>query len=196
MNNSPSSQSRPTRSASVLAWVVGAVLASSVLVAAAVDARDAWLNWQSLGPRGVGMPTPSFRAHTLDGDRFDQRSLAGDPVALVFFATWCGACERQMPDWRELARRHREEGLRVILVNTDRDGDQEQLVREYLASHELDFDELEIVLDSGVMQRAFGASMLPHSVLIGRDATLRHVHQGVVMRAVLDPEVAALAKDG
>lgn len=58
-----------------------------------------------------------FSLPRVDGGTlaFDNRS--GEPIMLDFFATWCGPCNREMPDVLRLAHAYRERGLRVELID-------------------------------------------------------------------------------
>jgi peroxiredoxin len=44
-----------------------------------------------------------FQAETVDGERFDGRSLAGRPAVLYFWAPWCPVCLREAPQLTALA---------------------------------------------------------------------------------------------
>jgi thiol-disulfide isomerase/thioredoxin len=49
---------------------------------------------------------PQFTGTTLDGEPFDAASLAGQPVALWFWAPWCTKCIAQAPAVLSLAAEH------------------------------------------------------------------------------------------
>jgi thiol-disulfide isomerase/thioredoxin len=58
-------------------------------------------------PGGADEPTAAatgelfeFTATTLDGERFDGRSLSGKPAVLWFWAPWCPVCLGQAPGVR------------------------------------------------------------------------------------------------
>ena len=60
-----------------------------------------------------------------------------------FWATWCGYCEKEMPDLIRLDRKLREEGIgRVVAIDVN---EKEAIVKEYI--EKMGFTELTILLD-------------------------------------------------
>ena len=164
------------------------VLCGSVGVGA-TDARRLWRRWDSLGPLARGAQVPPFRARTLAGDVFDRASLTGAPTMLVFWATWCGYCARQMPAIERIHRAFQGRGLRVVGVNTDRAADQAAVVRGYVEEKGLSFPQ---VLDTGRVARAFRNSMLPHVVFVDEDGEIVRVFQGKTGEQTLLDVVAVM----
>ena len=68
----------------------------------------------------VGKPLPDIAVRRWLGDAAGE---PGDGQALLLFAwaTWCGPCKRVLPTMSELAARHGQHGLRVVLASVDRD---------------------------------------------------------------------------
>jgi thiol-disulfide isomerase/thioredoxin len=55
-----------------------------------------------------------------------QRMLAahkGQPLLVTFWATWCEPCRAEYPMLNELAKQYAPQGLKVVGVNLDDDGD-------------------------------------------------------------------------
>ena len=64
----------------------------------------------------------------LDGYR-------GQPLLVTFWATWCEPCRDEYPMVHELAKRYSPQGLRVIGISLDEDGDL-ILMRRFLARYQ------------------------------------------------------------
>lgn len=73
----------------------------------------------------VGEQLPDFAVQTFDGNSISRATLAGRPLLLVFWNTWCVDCRRELPRINRLAERFGQRGLTVLAINTgfnDREG--------------------------------------------------------------------------
>ena len=66
----------------------------------------------------VGEPLPEFAVQTFDGKNLSRATLAGKPLMLVFWNTWCPDCMRELPRINRLAEKFGPRGLVVLAVNT------------------------------------------------------------------------------
>ena len=58
----------------------------------------------------------------------------GKPTLITFWATWCEPCRDEFPMLNELAKEYAPQGLRVVGVNLDQDGDL-ILLRRFIARY-------------------------------------------------------------
>ena len=63
---------------------------------------------------------PSIKLFRLDGKTMDLSSLRGRPVLLNFWATWCAACQIELPILDQMQERSRHADLQVVAVSEDR----------------------------------------------------------------------------
>lgn len=137
----------------------------------------------SVTPRsgGAGAPTPGatvgMRATTFDlptpeGGSVVLDELRGTPVLLNFWASWCEACRREMP---ELARLHQQYGSALTIVGVN---DDEPALRVMLFAQQAGYN-WTFALDAGgrVMQ-AYGVHYLPTSFFLDRNGVIRRVYTG------------------
>ena len=96
----------------------------------------------------------------------------GKPLLVTFWATWCEPCRDEYPMLNELAKQYAPQGLKVVGVNMDDDGDL-ILMRRFLVRYKPVFPNYrkkaggEELFRQGVMPGWNGA--LPASFFYGKD---------------------------
>jgi len=136
------------------------------------------------GPAGSGSPDGStvggaddplgFTATTLDGQRFDGSSLAGQPVALWFWAPWCTICRTEAPDVAEIAEQYAGEVTVVGVPGRAAPG----AMREFVADTGTGgFDH--VVDADGALSARFGVVTPTAYVFVERSGAVRTVQGGL-----------------
>lgn len=116
----------------------------------------------------TGDPAPPFALPALAGGQVSiPAGLAGQVVAVRFWADWCPFCESEMRDLEPVYQRHRERGFRVLAVNVRQDRETaERFIRRLGVSYD-------VLLDGeGRAARGYGVIGLPTTFFIGRDGRL------------------------
>lgn len=72
----------------------------------------------------VGQRAPDFTAQTVGGETVSLADFRGRPVLLNFWATWCGPCGEEMPDFQAIFERYQAAGFVVLAVNNAEPRDQ------------------------------------------------------------------------
>ena len=70
-------------------------------------------------------PAPDFTVYDADGNAYKLSDFRGKPVVLNFWASWCGPCKSEMPDFQEIYDVYGKE-IHFLMVNMT-DGAQETM---------------------------------------------------------------------
>ncbi|WP_062788150.1 TlpA family protein disulfide reductase [Novosphingobium capsulatum] len=106
-----------------------------------------------------GSAMPAFALATPEGGKINAKDLAGKPVLINLWATWCGPCVVEMPTLDKLAAG----GLRVLTVSQDTTG-QVDKVKGFKAEHGL--AHVQMLLDpDNDLSFHYGTGVLPTTVV-------------------------------
>jgi len=113
---------RPFVGGSLLAVILAAILllTNPFGPETALDASGERVNTGPIDTPGaaprIGRPAPNFVLADYDGNAVRLSDFEGKVVFLNFWATWCTACEAEMPDMERLAAKYADD-LVVVAVN-------------------------------------------------------------------------------
>ncbi|GIU97342.1 MAG: alkyl hydroperoxide reductase [Actinomycetota bacterium] len=144
-------------------------------------------------PRGlveVDEPMPALAGPTLDGGRASAAALAGRPLVVNVWATWCGPCERELPALVTIANRYRGRVGFLGVNYVDDAAAARRWERDYRVPYP------SIVDASGRTAHDLGFPYLPHTLIVDGAGTIRYrifgettaeQLQGVLERLLTEP---------
>ncbi len=135
---------------------------------------------------GGGGSAPGFSLESTDGRQVSLADLAGVPLVLNFWASYCPPCRAEMP---LLQRRvGSSSAVRLVLIN---EGDSSQAARDFLSSTGI---QQAALLDSDLkVGRAYGVLPLPTTVFVRADGSIAGRQVGEMDDRVLAAWLSNLA---
>jgi len=61
----------------------------------------------------------NLKIKQFDGEIFDLENQKGKAVLVVFWASWCGNCKKQLPILDEIYQKNKNRNFEVIAISTD-----------------------------------------------------------------------------
>ncbi|MFO7323196.1 MAG: cytochrome c biogenesis protein/redoxin [Chloroflexota bacterium] len=129
----------------------------------------------------TGQQAPNFEVVTDTGERHRLSDLRGEVVLLNFWATWCGPCRTEMPEFERAYQEHGDDGLTVLAVNNRETPDKVAGFREEMGvTFPLALDE------TGDIQTLYGVRQYPTTLVINRDGIITTRHVGPLTAEQID----------
>ncbi len=132
----------------------------------------------------VGDPLPSFSLPALDGSEVDGASLAGKPVVLNFWATWCQPCLKEIPELRELAR---DERVQVVGVALDEEG--ARAVQPFVQTHGMRYL---ILLGDQETFLSMGGIAIPYTLVLDADLKVAGLYRGPATLEAIEKDLEGI----
>ncbi len=123
---------------------------------------------------------PDFTLKDLDGKSVTLSSHRGKrPVLLMFWATWCPYCRRQVPNMVSLRKKYTEEKLAIYGVNIREDRSK---AASYAEANKINYP---LLLDhDSAAADLYGAAGIPLFVLVSTDGNIAMTDHTVSLRTV------------
>ena len=125
----------------------------------------------------TAMQVPDFTVYDAEGTAYKLSDFLGKPIILNFWASWCGPCKAEMPDFEESYKAYGEE-IHFLIVNlTDGNTETVESASAFIAEQGYTFP---VYFDTAMEAAyAYAVSAIPASYFI--DAAGNLVHQQVGM---------------
>lgn len=172
-------------------YAIGALLSLSLAVLFSVLP---WATADGEQEASQSQLAPAFNLTDMQGNAVSIEGLKGKVVLVNFWATWCGPCRQEIPDFVELQKEFGDRGLVVLGFSVDRGG--EKVVRDWLAKNTVDYPialaNQAIYNDWQKLLPASDRGVIPTSFLVGTDGVVRYSHIGVQEKAAWEAVILPL----
>ncbi len=138
---------------------------------------------------GVGDVAPGFTLEDLDGNTVSLSDFAGKVVVVDLWATWCPPCKAEIPFLVSLDEEFGDQGLEIVGIGLDQGGP--RVLAPFVKDYGVDYT---ILVGTTEVARAYQASSIPTTVIIGRDGRVvaRHVGYSTELGAEMKATIESL----
>jgi cytochrome c biogenesis protein CcmG/thiol:disulfide interchange protein DsbE len=131
---------------------------------------------------------PDFTLKTLDGKTLQLSKMKGKVVLVNFWATWCGPCRAEIPDFMEVYNRYNKKGFEIVGIALDNEG--WEVVKPYMQKMNINYP---IVLGDGPLTVAYGGvDAIPTSFLVDKEGYIIGKRIGLLPKQILDKSLSQL----
>jgi len=118
----------------------------------------------------AGFNAPDFSLSTPANESISLSDLEGQPVLVLFWASWCSVCKAIMPGLQEVYADFAEKGFEILAVNAT-NLDSLPAAIEYFQSQGYTYPML--IDEAGIASRSYQVRALPTAILVNPDGSIR-----------------------
>ena len=124
---------------------------------------------------------PDFELNSVDDKKYKLSELRGNVVILNFWATWCGPCRLEIPDFNELYLENKENGLIILGISTD---DSKRGLTKFLKTYKMEYPVLYGSSNqiSKISNDYGGIMALPTSIIIDRTGEIKRIYPTAILK--------------
>ena len=132
---------------------------------------------------------PDFTLKTVNDSSYTLSKMKGKVVLINFWATWCGPCRMEIPEFNQLYNNYHEKGLEILGVSVS---DNKKQLKNFAKSFTIDYPLLygsardinKIMKDYG------GVYAVPSTFLVGKKGSIIWKYPGAILKDY-DPQTFA-----
>ncbi len=137
----------------------------------------------------VGYVAPYFSLQGLDGKTYQVAGKREKPLVINFWASWCGPCQAEAPDLREVSLKYKDDVDFYAINSTS--NDKLDKAKEFVSHFQLPFP---IPLDEkGEVTNLYQVNAFPTTFFVDRNGVITEKVLGMMNRADLEAKVKKLA---
>ena len=124
---------------------------------------------------------PDFTLTTMNDSIYTLSELEGKVVLINFWATWCGPCRMEIPEFNELHKNYHEKGLEILGISVS---DNKKQLKNFAKSFAVDYPLLYgNARDINKVMRDYGGVYaVPSSFLVGKWGSIVWSYPGAILK--------------
>ncbi len=124
---------------------------------------------------------PDFTVKDLKGREISLSNYSGKVVFLNFWATWCGPCKAEIPDFIEAYKQYKDKGMEIIGISVDRISPKSVL--KFAEKYKINYP---VVMSTDKIQKDYEPGpYIPTTIIIDQEGKIRHRHIGYMSKEAL-----------
>jgi cytochrome c biogenesis protein CcdA/peroxiredoxin len=121
----------------------------------------------------MGDIAPNFQSVNDAGEPIQLSDFRGQVVVLNFWATWCGPCRVEMPEFEKAYQQNNADGFTILAINN------QESVEDVLGFREEMGVSFPLIVDeSGSIQDQYGVRSYPSTIILNREGLIIGQHFG------------------
>ena len=124
---------------------------------------------------------PDFTLSALNDSVYNLRELEDKVVLINFWATWCGPCRMEIPEFNALHKSYHEKGLEILGISVS---DNKKQLKNFTKSFAVDYPLLygDVRDMNKIMKDYGGVYAVPSSFLIGKQGSIIWKYPGAILK--------------
>ena len=133
---------------------------------------------------------PNFTVYDLDGNEVNLTDFFGKPIILNFWASWCGPCKMEMPDFNEAYAAYKDE-IEFLMVNmTDGSRETVEKASSFIAESGYTFPVYYDTEYSAAI--TYSVSSLPTTYFLNAEGELVTYAKGAINGTILEKGISRI----
>ena len=149
---------------------------------------------------------PDFTLETVNDSSYTLSKMKGKVVLINFWATWCGPCRMEIPEFNQLHKNYHEKGLEILGISIS---DNKKQLKNFVKSVSVEYPLLygNARNLTKIMKENGGVYAVPSTFLVGKKGSIIWKYPGAILKDYdpqtfatliykIEKEVKELDKDG
>jgi peroxiredoxin len=124
---------------------------------------------------------PDFKLRDLKGKEVSLADYEGKVLFMNFWATWCGPCRAEIPDFIEVYDEYKDKGLEILGVSVDEISPDKVL--RFVKTYEMNYPV--VMFTDDLINNYRPGRAVPTTIIIDKKGRIRHKQIGMMSKEML-----------